>query len=101
MNTAVFVKNVEQQTRGDQRVYQLDPPLEGHEFVVVSAVDTSWIYAGLEMPPWGGSCETFIFPSDGEEITDYGELEGSLKGTMSHEEALHAAGYTVEGDDAA
>jgi len=94
MNTAVFVKDVERETRGDQRVYQLDPPLEGHEFVVVSAVELPASVHRL-----GQSCETYIFPSDGEEVIEYMDLPGSIKNTMDHEEALKEAGYEiVEGE---
>lgn len=66
----------------DARVYRVEPPLEGHEHVVVSAV--SWFVT-----------ETYIFPSDGVGVTGWGELEGSFKGDVDHERALRGAGYEV------
>ena len=81
---------------GAKRLFRLDPPLRQrdwfadgdeevfteHEIVVVSAAVAF------------GSPETYIFPADRSgEITDYGELEGSFRGRLDHEEALRNAGY--------
>lgn len=66
----------------DARVYRVEPPLEGHEHVIVSAVD--WFVT-----------ETYIFPSDGVSVTEWGELDGSFKGGVDHERALRNAGYEV------
>lgn len=73
--------------RGDARLYQLDIPLEGNTYVVVSqAPDT----------PIAGP-ETFIFPSDSSgNIRTWSELPGSSKGVCSHEEVLSYAGYEVK-----
>ncbi len=70
---------------GDASLYRLDPPLEGSALVAVSAT----------VAPYTGP-ETYIFPanSDGS-VTDWGELPGSTRGTLSHVEALHGAGYEV------
>ncbi len=65
------------------RTYRLDPPLDGSEYVVVSAVVA--LYSGPE---------TYIFPADETgHITGYGELDGSYRGGLSHETALRDAGY--------
>ena len=48
-----------------------------HPFVVVSAIRHSLAH------------ETYIFPANAAgEVTDWGELPGSYRGGMSHEEAL-------------
>ena len=74
--------------RGYQRLYRMDPPLEGYEYVVASAVMV------LDEP------EVYLFPADPDgSITDWGELEGSLKGTLIHEQALQAAGYSIAADE--
>jgi hypothetical protein len=70
---------------GTAKHYRCDPPLEGHEFVVASA--TVAMYSGPE---------TYIFPADAEgRVTGWGELEGSYRGGMDHDEALVNAGYEV------
>jgi hypothetical protein len=47
--------------------------------------------------PFSGP-ETYLFPSnDAGEITDWGELSGSQKGTMSHRQVLEDLGYKVFG----
>lgn len=69
----------------DARLYRMEPPLEGHEYVVVSAADV--MFTGPE---------TYIFPAskDGR-VIDWGEMDGSYRGGLSHEEALRGAGYEI------
>ena len=53
-------------------------------YVIVSAVHDDLIY------------ETFIFPADESgSVIDWGELDGSLRGTTSHRKALEGAGYKL------
>lgn len=67
-------------------LYRLEPPLEEHELVVVSAA----------LVPYSGP-ETYIFPADADgDIASFGELEGSYRGDLSHAVALQGAGYTIE-----
>lgn len=55
------------------------------EYVVVSAVDSPYVY------------ETYIFPSDENgTITDWMELDGSYKGGTDIDLALENAGYEVK-----
>jgi hypothetical protein len=43
--------------------------------------------------------ETFLFPADKfGEVKDYGEMEGSQKGTLDHRKPFEDVGYTVVGD---
>lgn len=68
----------------DQRIYELSEPLEGARIVAVSAAVI------------GGEPETYIFACDAAgEISSFGELDGSQKGTVDHATALRAAGYEV------
>jgi hypothetical protein len=71
--------------RGEARLYQLDPPLNGHKYVVVSATVVD--YSGAE---------TYIFGADRDgRVTDWGELPGSFQGGTDHEGALRNVGYEV------
>jgi hypothetical protein len=84
---ATFIKNMElTQAKGDQRLYHLDPPLDGHEYVVSSAI----------VVPYSGP-ETYVFPanSDGA-ITNWTELSCSARGELDPEAAIRRAGYEIE-----
>jgi hypothetical protein len=71
--------------KGNANLYELDPPLEGNKFVIVSAVNA-----------FGMGDETYIFPATEKgEVIDYGELEGSFQGDQDHERALNNAGYKI------
>jgi hypothetical protein len=94
--TAIPVKKNLPSFNGTAHLYRLDPPYvdtdwEGrergtHEHVIVSAT----------FVPFGGP-ETYIFPADAEgNIADWGELDGSQKGTLDHEQVLRDAGYEVK-----
>lgn len=77
--------------RGDARLYRCEPPLAGHDRVVVSAANV----------PFSGP-ETYIFPADAEgKVIDYTELHGSFQGALDHAEALRGAGYEIAETDAA
>lgn len=70
---------------GYKRLYRMSPPLDGHRYVVASAVDG----------PFSGP-ETYLFPADDTgEITDWLELSGSQKGLVDCDEAIRSAGYRV------
>lgn len=74
---------------GHASLYRLAPPLIDwggyyHDFVVVSA---TVIADGLQ---------TCLFAADESgEVTNWHELDGSMKGTLDHTAALNAAGYEV------
>lgn len=70
---------------GDARLYRLSEPHDGHDLVIVSAVVV--MFSGPE---------TYIFPADESgEVTDWGEMDGSFRGELDHEQALSNAGYEV------
>ena len=94
MSAATLIKRLPS-WQGDAALYRMEPPLDGNDYVVVSAVDLA-----LRFPTYGDprpmQIETYIFAADESgEVEDYGELSGSLKGTLDHAEALRAAGYEV------
>ncbi len=70
---------------GHASLYRLEPKLEGRRHVVVSAATVM------------GKSETYIFASNVKgEIRQWGELKGSIKGTLIHATALEGAGYTIQ-----
>ena len=84
--TATFVKQLRGGNwGGDARLYRLDPPMDGVEHVIVSAVHV------LGLP------ETYIFSAraDGSDVVSWTELNGSFKGDLDHARALRNAGYDV------
>lgn len=89
--TAKFIRSYTSYTGADQRVYKLDPTLYGNEYVVVSAIDLRAPYPGMP------AAETLIFPSDGEDVADFGDIAG-LPAEKNHEKALREAGYEIQGD---
>ena len=93
MKTAKILRRLEDYT-GVAYLCHLDPPLAreawseedqppSYEHVVVSATVAS--YSGPE---------TYIFGADeAGEVAAWGELPGSYRGGLDHEEALRGAGY--------
>lgn len=80
---------------GVAHLFRVEPPLAGHEYVVVSALET----AQHDPKAPGGTrmgVETYIFGADQTgRLTGDPELPGSTKGTLDHREALLSAGYEV------
>lgn len=86
--TATLIKDKLEGFRGHAALYRLTPPIKDYEYVIASAVTT--------MQFGGDGPETYLFPATAEgEIVNFGELPGSMKGTLSHAEALLNAGYSL------
>lgn len=85
MKTATFIKGG--LLNGNANLYKMTPPLSGHDYVVVSAISSAF---------YTGRAETYIFPAnESGQVTGWGELAGSERGTTSHEKVLGNVGYTV------
>lgn len=81
METATKVRDLHNFT-GMAALYKLSKPLEGYDYVVVSATR---VYVQVE---------TYIFPSnENGEVVDWGELPGSMREVYNHATALKNAGY--------
>lgn len=95
MKTALLLKTNLPAYHGVAHLYRLDPPLSGHEHVVVSALEA----AQHDPKAPGGitvGVETYIFGADADGVlTGDPELPGSTKGTLDHREVLLGAGYEV------
>ena len=73
--------------RGEYRLYRLSEPLEGHDFVLVSAIRIAF---DTDLH------QTYIFPSnEAGTIAGWSELPGSIQGVYDHAQALAGAGYEL------
>lgn len=71
----------------EQRLWKLDPPFNGNEFVITSAVITS------------SEPETLIFAADKSgKVTDWFELSGSIRGSLDHLTCISNLGYAITAD---
>lgn len=87
----------------DARIFKVEPPLEGYDFVRVSATDMSDTkrimkkYNSYNQSDY--DClqpETYIFGCNcSGDIISWAELDGSYRGGMSHAQALQNAGYEI------
>lgn len=79
--------------RGDAALYRLSEPMRYGKSAVCDHVIVSAVVAY-------GEPETYIFPASAESKNDpvsWGELDGSIRGVLSHAEALAGAGYEIVG----
>ena len=89
MKKAKFVKDVSGFT-GIAKLYRVSPPVRFNgqkraSWIIVSGVDA--MFSGPE---------TYIFPASAKgEVRDWGELEGSFRGSIDHNQALRNAGYEI------
>ncbi len=104
MAKATFLGKIDH-VRGDTRHYRLDPPMQYTDYdyssgdeVEVTRTAEYVIVSGVVVLLSGP--ETYIFPADEDDITDWGELDGSFRGYVDHAEALRRAGYEEIIDEA-
>ena len=82
-NKATLIKERLPDMVGHANLYRMEPPLDGHPYVVASAADT-----------FDHGEEVYLFPAEEDgTITDWAELRGSMRGTLNHADALARAGY--------
>jgi hypothetical protein len=89
MKTAKLIKDNLTGFVGHAALYELTPAMvnekKKHKYVICSSADA--MFTGIE---------TFIFPANKEgNVIDWGELDGSQRGTSSHSEVLSDAGYEL------
>jgi hypothetical protein len=99
---ATFISERTSGAGAKQKLYRLDPPMpydryddeedkrtHHADYVIVSAVIA--MFSGPE---------TYIFPADSDgTVKTWGELDGSYRGGLDHEEALRRAGYEVSAEE--
>jgi hypothetical protein len=83
---AILVKNILKGFARHAALYRMEPPLDGHGFVIASATS---------LTPTGP--ETYLFPADAEGgVVSWAKMDGSYRGGLSHAEAFAGAGYSIE-----
>lgn len=100
---ATFIRDIETNHEDvSQKLFAVEPPLDGHSYVVVSASKVTQsalanLASGLSDPDLGISLiETYIFASNETgDIKSSTELTGSQKGTLDHNKVLNDLGYAV------
>lgn len=88
MKKATKIKELNNCRPGQQQhLFQMNPPLEENEYVIVSAILLAFDT---------GVPETYIFGADVDgNIVDWRELEGSFQGAIDIEKAINNAGYDI------
>jgi hypothetical protein len=94
---AKYLRDVNPDARGHQKLYHVEPPTEFGSFDPESPRrTTSFVVVSKACTPYSG-WETYIFPANAEGmVVDWGELPGSWSGHHSHEATLQNAGYEVQ-----
>ena len=78
-----------------QSIYKLEPPLKYEEFTGGDWSEQETEYILISSSSMCGM-ETYIFPADRSGVvTDWGELNGSVKGYVQAEDILESIGYTL------
>lgn len=98
--TAMFLRDVSENFKGTARLYRVKPKAVWYEWPEDSDKrvrrTTRFIVTAATEVPYSGP-ETYIFPADRSgKVKDWGELEGSYKGGLDHDEAIQRAGYTLQ-----
>ena len=83
--------------RGEAELFRMEPPHEGHEYVVVSAVKPKPTgMPEIDNIPGLLDPEKYIFGADAAGVVvDWSDLPGSFRGAMDIPQALRNAGYEV------
>ena len=79
-------------------LYRIDPPMvwnDPHDGDTGTMKMTNYVVVSAIVAPYSGP-ETFIFAADADgEVIHWGELKGSMRGTLNPEKALAKAGYKI------
>ena len=80
----------------EARLYKLSEPIIVNWNVDKDGVATNYVIVSAVNVPYSGP-ETYIFPADNDgDVIDWLEMEGSFKGSLDHEAAIHYAGWELE-----
>lgn len=97
MKTATLIKNLPTSASGaTQALYLMTPPIKEEGYSEDDATLWNYVVVSAVRAFDTGRNETYIFPANEKgDIVSWGELDGSMRGTRSHAEALANAGYTI------
>jgi hypothetical protein len=93
---ATFVREIISPAGAAQRLYRLSEPITwGGDYEGGAKGTADHLIVSATVAMFSGP-ETYIFPANEDgTVLDWGELPGSLRGTLSHDEVLSAAGYEI------
>lgn len=95
--TATFVKDVSENFTGSAKLWKLSYPVNygwGND-EEDGGKKTNYIVTSAAVVMFSGA-ETYIFPSDEiGNVIDWGEMNGSFRGSLDHEQAIENAGWVV------
>jgi hypothetical protein len=95
MKTAKLLKDNLSGFTGHAAVYELNPPMEWKDWGTGRRCSAKYVVVSAAVAPFSGA-ETYIFPATkAGMIRNWGELDGSYRGGLSHEKALSGAGYKI------
>ena len=83
MNTATLIKDLDTGIFGTQKLWLLDPPLEGHKYVVSSESDLFGVQA------------TNIFLANEGHGANYSDFKNYRIDRLDHDWVIKNAGYTI------
>ncbi len=86
--------NVHKILNDRQTVYRLVPAFVSEDW---DGVETSHKFVVASCATMGYQSEVLVFPSDGESVTDFGEIGGSYGEEQGHVSALKRMGYRLGG----
>jgi hypothetical protein len=93
MKTAKFIRKLNE----NQSLYYLSEPIVYKNPLVIGTYTYSYIVASVSYGPYSLLPECCLLAADETgEFSPWIELEGSIRGTTSHEKALNAAGYSLD-----
>lgn len=89
---ATLVRHLNGNAHSKGRVYRVEPPHVDYD----GDNPTEYVWVSAATLPMGLGTETYIFACDeAGEVTSWGEMPGSIKNSLDHDEALRDAGYEV------
>ena len=99
MSTAKYMGQAPGEWRGNAKWFRVEPPLQSASYDFDSESEVMHEYADVILSAavvmFTGP-ETYIFPANEQgEIQSWIDLDGSQRGTLSHEKVLADLGYEV------
>jgi hypothetical protein len=97
--TAKLIKDGLRDFNGHASLYRLSEPIITERFNdggVEEPFSTHYVIVSSANVPFSGP-ETYIFPANARgNVVNWGELEGSRRGSYSHADVLRFAGYEIK-----
>lgn len=86
MKTTVLIRQLPFNGAAEQKLWHVDPPVKYQDYDTTK--ETEYVISSATDVPFSGP-ETYIFPANEKgEVIHWGELSGSYKGGLDHDEAI-------------